>query len=65
MPDKKTELMVFTTDIKTKIDKLKEYIKNYDQNKVATVDASSISPADASAGRVAVSASPVATVVNK
>jgi adenine/guanine phosphoribosyltransferase-like PRPP-binding protein len=57
--------MVFTTDIKTKIDKLKEYIKNYDQNKVATVDASSISPADASAGRVAVSASPVATVVNK
>lgn len=65
MPDKKTELMVFTTDIKTKIDKLKEYIKNYDQNKVATVNTSSISPADASAGRVAVSASPVATVVNK
>ena len=65
MPDNKTDLMVFTTDIKTQINKLKEYIKNYDQNKVATVDVSSISPADSSAGRVAVSASPVATAVNK
>ena len=65
MPDKKSVMTMFTTDIKTKIDKLKEYIKNYDQNKVTTLDVSSISPADASAGRVAVSASPIATAVNK
>lgn len=65
MPDRKTDMMVFTTDIRTKINNLKEYIKNYDQNKVATVNASSISPADNSAGRVAVSATPVAAAVNK
>lgn len=65
MPDKKTDMIVFTTDIKTKINNLKEYIENYDQNKVATVDASSIRPADNSAGQVAVSASPVAAAVNK
>lgn len=61
-PDKKSNMMVFTTDIKTKIDKLKKYITNYDQNKVATVDVSTISPADDSAGRVA---SPIAAAVNK
>ena len=65
MPDKKSDMLVLTTDIKTKIVKLKEYISMYDQNKVTTVNASLISPAGDSAGRVAVSASPVPAAVNK